>query len=145
MKTKLIFTTLAAIAVSTLVFPSSIQTAQAKEKGSTETVVAGKWNLPKGDKSTDQYGAYIKIISPSDNSTVPAGKPLDIEYDMNPGEKGAHFHYFLDGEQLGTILPYSGKFELGKLGPGKHVISLKIANVAHILIGVETSITVIAK
>jgi len=143
LKTKQIFAVCAVVTLFSIFYSTNVR---ADDNNGFSLIVAGRWGVPDSvKKSAGDNDAYIKIFSPHDGDVVGADKPLVAKYSMSPGEKGDHFHYYLDGEQLGSIRSRDGELNFGKLKPGKHVIALKIANSAHILIGVEKSVTVIVK
>jgi hypothetical protein len=103
------------------------------------------WQKTGGAENSQKGGAQIKFISPADGATVSSKEPLVVNFDVEPGENGDHFHYFLDGDQIASNRQRRGSLDFGKLSPGKHVITFKIATVAHTLIGVEKSLTVLVK
>ncbi len=139
-KTFLLF---AFVFVAQFVFPVS-SSASSREFGDNGYVTAANWFTPK--KSSDSgEGASINITFPKEGDVLPAGKKVLVKYDVNPGSKGDHFHYFLDGTQIASWRGRSGTLDYGVLPPGKHTITFKIATMAHSLIGVEKSVTFTVK
>jgi len=118
--------------------------ASTREVGDNGYVTAANWFTP--EKSPDSgEGAYIKITFPKEGDVLPAGKNVVVQYEVNPGSKGDHFHYYLDGHQLASWRGRSGTLDYGVLPPGEHTITFKIATMAHTEIGVEKSVTFTVK
>ncbi len=107
--------------------------------------IGWSWQKPAQAADSQKGGAQITFTSPADGTTVSSKEPLVVKFNVEPGENGDHFHYFLDGDQIASDRQRSGSLDFGKLSPGKHVITFKIATVAHTLIGVEKSLTVLVK
>ncbi len=120
--------------------------AQAGQTGGMQVKYIGwSWHKPAEAADSQKGGAQITFISPADGATVSSKEPLVVKFNVEPGENGDHFHYFLDGDQIASDRQRSGSLDFGPLSPGKHVITFKIATVAHTLIGVEKSLTVLVK
>jgi len=137
------FLLFALVFVAQFAFPISAS-ASTREFGDNGYVTAANWFTP--EKSSDSgEGAYINMIFPKEGDVLPAGKNVVVQYEMSPGSKGDHFHYFLDGKQLASWRVRVGTLDYGVLPPGKHTITFKIANMAHIEIGVEKSVTFTVK
>jgi len=137
------FLLFALVFVAQLAFSISAS-ASTREFGDNGYVIAFNWFTP--EKSSDSgEGAYINITFPQEGDVLPADKSVVVQYEMNPGSKGDHFHYFLDGKQLASWRARSGTLDYGVLPPGKHTITFKIATMAHTEIGVEKSVTFTVK
>ncbi len=89
--------------------------------------------------------ASVTIVSPKDGAELPSAKDIIISYEMTPGPKGDHVHFYVDGGNAGLMREKKGSFNMTKLKPGKHVLAVKLVNAGHAPIGVETSVTVTVK
>lgn len=89
--------------------------------------------------------ANIKILSPADHSELDAGESYPLGYEVTPGTEGDHFHVWVDDNRSKGIHDTKGVYNLPKLSPGAHVITIKIVDKDHNLTGPEKSIQVMAK
>jgi hypothetical protein len=82
----------------------------------------------------------IKILSPADNSELDAGESYPLSYEVIPGTGGDHFHVWVDDKRGPGIHDTKGAYNLPKLSPGEHVITIKIVDKDHVPAGPEMSI-----
>jgi hypothetical protein len=111
---------------------------------------------PKPPSSLQSPGqAAVVIVSPREGDTVPAHQPLPTVFTARSGPEGDHVHLVLDGV-LVRMLPIRGAYNASGaaeiryvitdgLYPGRHTITVSVVDAAHAPIGVEASVTVIAK
>ena len=83
----------------------------------------------------DDDGSILKIVSPKNGETV--GTQVEIKYELQKGTQGDHVHAYVDGK-------YQKGFKgiLEGLTPGKHEITLKVANADHDVLATSAAITV---
>jgi len=125
-------------------FVPGLSSASTRTVGDDGYVTAFNWFGAEESSDADET-AYIRMISPKNGDVLPAGKNVIVRYEMNPGSKGDHFHYFLDGAQIASWRARKGTLDFGVLKPGKHTVTFKIATTAHIETGVEASVTFTVK
>lgn len=89
--------------------------------------------------------ASVTILSPKEGAVLPSSEDVIIEYEMTPGPKGDHVHFYVDGGNAGLLRQKKGSFNMTKLKLGKHVLTVKLVNAGHVPIGVETSVNVTVK
>lgn len=87
----------------------------------------------------------VTIISPKEGAVLSSAEDIIIEYEMTPGPKGDHVHFYVDGGSAGLLRKNKGSFNVAKLKPGKHALTVKIVSAGHTPIGVETSVNVTVK
>lgn len=90
----------------------------------------------------DDQGGFIHIISPKNGETLSFTKAIIMKYEMGPGTKGNHVHFYVDGENIGMTRLRKGSFDLGRLKQGKRILTMKLVNTRHIPLGLEMSIKV---
>ena len=93
-------------------------------------------------KVQDDQGGFIHIISPKDGEKLSFTKAIIMKYEMGPGIKGNHVHFYVDGENIGMTRLRKGSFDLGRLKQGKRILTMKLVNTRHIPLGLELSIKV---
>ncbi|MEO8505035.1 MAG: hypothetical protein ABI609_14140 [Acidobacteriota bacterium] len=89
--------------------------------------------------------ASIKIVSPKDHEQLEADETYQLEYEVDPGPGGDHFHVWVDQDRGPGIHDQKGKYTLPKMAPGEHVITLKVVDKGHVPTGPEQSIHVVVK
>ena len=89
--------------------------------------------------------AAVVISAPADGAVLPANQPVKVSFQATPGPKGDHVHIIVDGERVAVLHQLSGDYELKKLSPGSHKISVQISTKDHQLIGVGKEISVEAR
>jgi hypothetical protein len=89
--------------------------------------------------------ASITILSPKDGAELDAGESYPLEYVVVPGPGGDHFHVWVDGERGPGVHTLQGKYDLPKLSPGEHTITLKVVDKGHVPTGPEKTIKVRAE
>jgi hypothetical protein len=89
--------------------------------------------------------ASITIVSPKDGAEIDAGESYPLEYAVVPGPGGDHFHVWVDGERGPGVHVMQGKYDLPKLTPGEHTITVKVVDKGHVPTGPEKTIKVRAE
>jgi hypothetical protein len=89
--------------------------------------------------------ASIKILSPADHSALDADESYPMAYEVIPGTGSDHFHVWVDDNRSKGIHETKGTYNLPKLSPGEHKITIKLVDKDHVPTGPEKSIQVIAK
>jgi len=89
--------------------------------------------------------ASIRILSPADNSELDAGESYPLSYEVIPGTGSDHFHVWVDDKRGPGIHDTKGVYNLPKLSPGEHMITIKLVDKDHVPTGPEMSINVKAK
>ena len=83
-------------------------------------------------------GVELSLISPQSGETVDAGKPFEVEVELqggamageeSDGEVPGHLHVFVDGETVD--MPTSLTPEV-KLPPGKHELAIEFVDSSHV-------------
>ena len=87
----------------------------------------------------------VTIVSPKEGAVLTRAEDVIIEYEMTPGPKGDHVHFYVDGGNAGLLRKAKGSFNMTKLKAGKHVLTVKLVNAGHVPIGIETSVNVTVK
>ena len=97
-------------------------------------------------RAADTGGAAsIQILSPKDHEQLEADETYQLEYAVEPGPGGDHFHVWVDSDRGPGIHDRKGKYTLPKMSPGEHVITLKVVDKGHVPTGPEQSIHVVVK
>ncbi len=87
--------------------------------------------------------AFVRILTPSDGATLTAKGPNTLSYEAVTGaSKGNHVHVYVDGKEVTTLHHLKGNYSLKGLTPGTREICVKVANKAHVPIGVDHCIQV---
>jgi hypothetical protein len=89
--------------------------------------------------------ASIKILTPVDHSELDADESYPLAYEVIPGTGSDHFHVWVDKDRSKGIHETKGTYNLPKLSPGEHTISIRLVDKDHVPTGPEKSIQVIAK
>jgi hypothetical protein len=89
--------------------------------------------------------ASIKILSPKDHEQLEADETYQLEYDVQPGPGGDHFHVWVDDARGPGIHDAKGKYTLPKMTPGEHVITIRVVDKGHVPTGPQQSIHVVVK
>jgi hypothetical protein len=89
--------------------------------------------------------ASLKILTPADDAHLDAGESYSLQYEVAMGPGDDHFHVWVDGDRSPGIHDLKGTYALPKMGPGDHVITLKLVDKGHVPTGPETSIKVHVK
>lgn len=96
-------------------------------------------------ETTSPKAGSVEIRSPADGATVPAGKPITVGYAVDPGPKGDHVHFYVDGKEIAVVRKLEGDYQVEALPPGQHEVAIKVVNSAHVPIGIESAITLQAR
>lgn len=95
--------------------------------------------------AADDDKGSIKIISPKDGEVLSSKEDIIIRYEMTPGPKGDHLHFYLNNGNAGLSRDKKGWFNMTKIRPGKHILTVRLVNKIHVPIGVEESVSVTVK
>lgn len=87
----------------------------------------------------------ITITSPADGAAVSAKSKVKVSYEAEAGPEGDHLHLNVDGKRMDVLRQLKGSAEVDALSPGKHQICLLLNTRAHVPVGVEKCVSVIAK
>jgi len=67
----------------------------------------------------------VRIVEPADGATIPAGPAIvRVEVEGVP-EAGAHWHFWVDGEQAGMVTGVETEIDLA---PGEHVLEAALSS-----------------
>ena len=102
----------------------------------------GRYPQPQQKASAAETRASVDILAPQDGAAVSRSESLMLEYDVVPGPKGDHVHVYVDGREVAILRELKGRYEVGRLRPGRHELAIKVVNRAHVPIGVESSVQV---
>jgi hypothetical protein len=86
--------------------------------------------------------ASIQILSPENGAQLDAGESYPLEYAVVPGPGGDHFHVWVDSERGPGVHERKGIYQLPKMTPGEHTITLKVVDKGHVPTGPQKSIKV---
>jgi hypothetical protein len=89
--------------------------------------------------------ASVKFLSPVDGAKLDAMALNKVSYEVVPGPKGDHVHFYVDGKEAAVLRQLKGSYTMETLGPGKHELCIKIVNKGHTPIGVQQCINVTAE
>lgn len=84
----------------------------------------------------------IRITSPADGDSLPAGKPVVVTYEATLGFKGRYVQLQLDDRTPLVMDDEKGSNSFSDVGEGKHRIRASLLNPAHAELGIDDSITV---
>lgn len=87
----------------------------------------------------------IEITAPQDGARVPIGQEFDVAYKIVPNEGGDHAHIYVDKKEIAVLRKLQASYTLDGLSKGSHVVCVKVVNAAHVSIGQEKCITIIAE
>lgn len=87
--------------------------------------------------------AMVKITAPADGAMV-AMKGVAVTYQVTPGPKGDHVHFYVDGKEVQVLRQLQGTYTVESLQAGAHELCIKIVDKGHTPIGVEKCIKVTA-
>ncbi len=106
--------------------------------------VASLWVLA-GPALRAEEKASIQILSPENGAQLDAGESYPLEYAVVPGPGGDHFHVWVDSERGPGVHDRKGVYQLPKMTPGEHTITLKVVDKGHVPTGPAKSIKVRVK
>jgi hypothetical protein len=87
--------------------------------------------------------AFINILAPADGAKFSVQGTNKLSYEAATGaSKGNHVHVYVDGKEVGTLHHLKGDYTFKKLALGTHKVCVKVANRAHVPIGVERCVQV---
>ncbi|MGH8605122.1 MAG: hypothetical protein ACREXR_20745 [Gammaproteobacteria bacterium] len=90
--------------------------------------------------------AFVRILTPNEGAKLTAKGPNILSYEAVTGaSKGNHVHVYVDGKEVSSLHHLKGSYTLKELTPGAREICVKVANKAHVPIGVEHCIRVTAE
>jgi hypothetical protein len=101
-------------------------------------VVIGIWSVAVGPTPISAPGVSLRILAPTDNSTVAAGAPVDVRVAIEGGKlttgtkqtapNVGHLHVSVDG----TIVSMPGTTDVTvELTPGRHLIVVEFVTADH--------------
>jgi hypothetical protein len=82
----------------------------------------------------------VTITSPAEGAKVGLSG-IKVSYEVAPGPKGDHVHFFLDGDQLAILPQLKGSYTIDKLTAGRHWACVRVVNKAHTPVGLEKCVT----
>lgn len=89
--------------------------------------------------------ASVKFLSPANGAKLDSMAQNKASYEVVPGPKGDHVHFYIDGQEVAVLRQLKGSYTMETLGPGKHELCIKVVNKGHTPIGVQQCISVIAE
>ena len=89
-------------------------------------------------------GGSVTIKSPADGAKLKVGAENKVEYEIDPGHNGDHFHMYVNGKE-DVVRSLKGSYALPQLSPGSHSITLKVVTKGHVPTGLEKTIKVTAQ
>jgi hypothetical protein len=89
--------------------------------------------------------ASVKFLSPANGAKLDSMAQNKASYEVVPGPKGDHVHFYIDGTEVAVLRQLKGSYTMETLGPGKHELCIKVVNKGHTPIGVQQCISVIAE
>jgi hypothetical protein len=84
----------------------------------------------------------VTIHSPADGASLDVMEQNKVEYEVEPGPRGDHVHFYVDDEEVAILRQLKGSYTLESLTPGQHDLCIKVVNKNHTPIGVEECIKV---
>lgn len=94
------------------------------------------------DSSAMAAEASVTIHSPADGAKLDVMEQIQVEYDVVPGPRGDHLHFYVDGKEVALLRQLKGSYTVESLAAGRHALCIKVVNKNHTPIGVEKCITV---
>ncbi|HEY6096283.1 MAG TPA: hypothetical protein VIU93_15185 [Gallionellaceae bacterium] len=89
--------------------------------------------------------ASVKFLSPTDGAKLDAMAVNKVSYEVVPGPRGDHVHFYVDGKEAAILRQLKGSYTLETLAPGKHELCIKVVDKGHTPIGVQQCINVTAE
>lgn len=86
--------------------------------------------------------ASVTIQSPADGAKLDVMEQVRVEYDVVPGPRGDHLHFYVDGKEVALLRQLKGSYLVESLAAGQHALCIKVVNKNHTPIGVEQCISV---
>jgi len=108
-------------------------------------LIVSIFTLLLGTQAGAVMPSSIKILSPEDHSELDANESYPLNYEVIPGTGSDHFHVWVDDNRSKGIHETKGTYNLPKLSPGEHKITIKLVDKDHVPTGPKKSIQVIAK
>jgi hypothetical protein len=87
----------------------------------------------------------VTITEPKNMAQVDTKSKVMIMYEADAGKEGDHIHVMVDDKRENLVRQMKGHLEVGPLSAGKHKICLVINTKAHMPIGAEGCVNVVAK
>lgn len=84
----------------------------------------------------------VVILSPADGAMLDLMEQNRVDYEVVPGPRGDHVHFYVDGNEAAILRQLSGSYTLPTLAAGQHELCIKVVNKNHTPIGVEKCISV---
>lgn len=84
----------------------------------------------------------VTIKSPADGAKLKVGAENKVEYVIDPGPNGDHFHISVNGGKEDVVRSLNGSYTLPKLKTGENTITLKVVDKGHTPVGIEKTIKV---
>ena len=84
----------------------------------------------------------VEITAPADGAKLSASGENKIAYAVNLGAGDDHFHIWVDDQRGGPVRDLKGTATLPKMTAGKHTLTIKIVDKAHVPTGPEKSVSV---
>lgn len=92
-----------------------------------------------------QAEASVTIRAPADGAVIKSGAPVELDYAVIPGPRGDHVHVYVDDEEVAILRRLDGQHRLDPLPPGRHEVTIKVVNRAHVPIGVQGAVFIEAR
>ena len=86
-------------------------------------------------------GGSVTIKSPSDGAKLKVAAENKVDYEIDPGHNGDHFHIYINGKE-DVVRSLKGSYVLSGLKTGENTITLKVVDKGHTPIGIEKTIKV---
>ncbi|MBI3345379.1 MAG: hypothetical protein HY028_11090 [Gammaproteobacteria bacterium] len=86
----------------------------------------------------------VTIKSPADRAKLKVGAENKVEYEIDPGPNGDHFHMYVNGKE-DVVRSLKGSYALSGLKTGENTITLKVVDKGHTPVGIEKTIKVIGE
>lgn len=94
------------------------------------------------EKGMNLEQAKVVISTPIEGAVLAANQPIKVSYMAKPGPKGNHVHLYVDGERIAVLQQLNGDYELKKLSPGKHKISIEVVTKDHQPVGAGKEVNI---
>jgi hypothetical protein len=95
--------------------------------------------------STSLGQGKVVITAPLEGATLDAMAENRLVYDVDPGPQGDHVHVYIDNREVGILRKLKGSYLLETPSAGKHSICIRVANKAHVPVGIEQCVKVTVK
>lgn len=97
------------------------------------------------DMGMEMQKGTVMIAAPKDGAKLSAAGENKLDYAITLGQGDDHFHVWIDEEKSPAQRDLNGSYILPKMAPGKHVISVKVVDKAHVPTGPEQTVSVLVE